>query len=80
MDRSAEKDMTRRVRSQISKRCIDTTRLDIHVVNGVVYLRGSVGRLRTHMDVHLDTECETITRILRQQPGIRDVIWETSIR
>lgn len=69
-------EMTRMVRREISRRYVDSTRLDVRVMHGVVYLRGSIGSLRSHPDVDLTEEILIIERIIRQRPGIRDVINE----
>ena len=80
MHTASDVEMMRRVRSHVTRRYIDSSRLDIRVMHGVVYVRGDIGHLRTHREVELHSEVETITRILRQQPGIREVIWETNVR
>lgn len=71
--------MTRLVQREISRRYIDATRLDVKAVHGVVYLRGSIRKLRGH-DVDLKKELEVINRVLRSKPGIRDVIMDVDIR
>ena len=71
--------MTRLVRREVSRRYIDATRLDIKAMHGVVYLRGSIARLRGH-DVDLKKELEVIHRVLRGKSGIRDVIIDVTIR
>jgi hypothetical protein len=64
---------------EISKRHIDTTLMDVHVMHGVVYLRGTVRKIRGH-DFDLKAEMELIRRILRQKPEIRDVVLEVIFR
>lgn len=76
---SGDAHLTRQVQREISRRYIDTTRLDVKALHGVVYLRGSVTRLRGH-DVDLKKELEVINRVLRGKQGIRDVIIDVSIR
>ncbi len=71
--------MTRMVRREIGRRFIDSSRLDVKVVHGTVYLRGQISRLRGH-DLDLDVELDTICRILRQRQGIRDVIVDVTKR
>lgn len=70
--------MTRMVQREIGRRCIDATRLDVKAFHGVVYIRGQIRHLRGH-DVDLQVELETIGRILRQRPGIRDVIIDVNV-
>jgi hypothetical protein len=43
------------------------------VFHGVVYLRGTVSGVRGH-NVDPQAEMEIIRRILRQRPGVRDVV------
>lgn len=64
---------------EINKRRIDTSLMDVHVIHGVVYIRGVVRPLRGQ-PVDLNQELEIIRRILRQKPGIRDVIIDVTIR
>jgi len=71
--------MTRLVQREIGRRYIDITRLDIKAMHGIVYVRGSIGKLRGH-DVDLKHELEVIGRILRGKAGIREVIMDVSTR
>lgn len=71
-------EMTRMVRREISRRYVDCTNVDVRVMHGVVYLRGFLKELRGH-DSDLNQELEVILRILRQKPGIREVINEMQI-
>jgi hypothetical protein len=72
--------LTKLVRSQIARRYIDASLLDIRVSHGLVTLRGVIRVLRTHPDIDLKKEMETISIILRQKSGIRDVVWDVSQR
>ncbi|HUV04493.1 MAG TPA: hypothetical protein VMX94_05245 [Armatimonadota bacterium] len=71
--------MTRLVQREIGRRYIDASRLDVKAIRGVVYLRGSIKRLRGH-DVDLAHELEVINRVLRGKPGIREVIMEVELK
>lgn len=71
--------MTRLVQREIGRRYIDASRLDVKAVHGVVYLRGSIRKLRGH-EVDLDHELEVINRVLRGKPGVRDVVIDVSTR
>ncbi|MHB1001216.1 MAG: hypothetical protein ACYC27_18390 [Armatimonadota bacterium] len=66
---------TRLVQREISRRYIDTTRLDVKSYRGIVYLRGVIKKLRGH-DLDLNKELEIIDRILRSRPEVRDVIMD----
>lgn len=70
--------MTRMVQREIGRRYIDASRLDVKAFHGVVYLRGQIKGLRGH-NVDLKVELETINRILRGRPGIRDVVMDVQI-
>ena len=71
--------MTRLVQREVSRRYIDTTRLDVKAIHGVIYLRGSIARIRGH-DIDLRKELEIIHRVLRGKSGIRDVIIDVTFR
>jgi uncharacterized protein YunC (DUF1805 family) len=70
--------MTRMVQREISRRYIDCSRLNVKAIHGVVYLSGSIKKLRGY-DVDLKHELEVITRILRAKPGIREVIVDVNL-
>lgn len=71
--------LRRQLMHEVAKRPIDYSLLDLHVVHGVVYLRGRVGKLRGY-DADPEKEIEKLCRIFRQKPGIREVINEVTIR
>ena len=68
--------MTRQVMHEISRRYIDSSRLDIRVIHGVCYLRGIIAPLRTHPDINLDHEGEVIKKIIHRHHGIKSVVWD----
>jgi hypothetical protein len=68
------------VRSQIARRPLDTSLLDIRVMHGTCYLRGVVRLARGYMHLDLNKEMEIISTMLRQKAGIRDVVWEVTQR
>jgi len=72
-------EMRRMVLREINKRHLDTSLMDVHVIHGVVYIRGMVRGIRGH-NVDVKQELEIIRRILRQKPGIRDVVVDAIIR
>ncbi|MCC6444406.1 MAG: BON domain-containing protein [Armatimonadetes bacterium] len=74
-----DKEMTRMVQREISRRYVDSSQVDVKAIHGVVYLRGVVRPLR-NVAVDLQQEIEIIQRILRNKPGIRDVINEMQVR
>jgi len=74
-----DKEMTRMVQREIARRYVDTRGVDVKAIHGVVYLRGVVRPLRG-VNVDIQQEIEIIERILRNKPGIRDVVNEMTIR
>ena len=70
---------TRMVQRELNKRNIDISLMDVHVHHGIVYLRGTVRKARG-MDIDLEREMGIICQILRQRPGIREIINEVVIR
>ncbi len=74
-----DSETTRLAQREIGRRSIDSSRLDVRATHGVVYLRGTIERLRGH-DTDLRHELEVIHRVLRTKPGIREVIIEVEIK
>ncbi len=73
----ADSQMTREVLRDISKRPLDITGLEVHVCRGVVFLRGKLDKLRGYFeDIDVHEELNIITKLLRQKPGVRDVVCE----
>lgn len=72
--------MTRMVQRELGRRYVDSSRLDVRVTHGVCYLRGVLEKLRFYPEVDLEYEAELIRKLLRQKPGIREVIWEVYVR
>lgn len=70
----------RMIRHEIARHSFDSSRLEVHVMHGVVYLQGMVSRLRSHPEIDLTHEMELLTHILRQKPGVREVVCEVNIR
>jgi hypothetical protein len=74
------KEVARKVRAQIARRYIDTSMLNISVHGASVHLVGAIRILRTHPNVDLKAEMDTISTILRTVPGVREVVWDVSQR
>ena len=77
---SADVQMTRMVRSQIARRSIDSSLLNVRCSHGIVYLVGVIRVLRTHADMDLQKEMEHISAAIRSKPGVREVVWDVSQR
>ena len=75
----ADSAMSREALREISKRQIDISALDVHASHGVLYLRGRVDQLRGQTELDLEREIHTILRVLKQKPGVRDVVCEIEI-
>ncbi len=71
---------TRFARRMFTKFKIDVTKADVRCMHGVVYLRGQVTAYRDSGITDLRAEVEKIARVLRTQPGIRDVSIDVSYR
>jgi len=72
--------MTRDVLRDISKRPVDISQLNVHVIHGIVYLQGRLERLRGYYeDLNIEEELHIIIRLLKQKPGVRDVCCEIQI-
>ena len=72
--------LTKLVRSQIARRAVDTSLLSVNVVGGVVHLIGVLRPIRGNPNIDLKEEMNHITSILRQKAGIREVVWDVSLR
>ncbi len=71
---------TKIARKEFIKHRIDVTMADLRVSHGVVYVRGLVKKEKGAPYEDLRTEMERIGRILRQRPGIRDVVIDCQYR
>ena len=72
-------DTTRKARCEITRRYVDSSMLDVSVMHGVIYLRGSLRPLRGHGEVDLKHEAEVISQVLHRMSGIRQVVWEAEL-
>ena len=71
---------TKIVRVLFSRRGVDVTRADVRVLHGVAYIRGTVSAIRGSGIADVREEVLHIARILRQKPGIRDVVVDCAFR
>ena len=74
------KDMVKKVRGQIARRYVDASMVNVSIVGGTVYLTGVLHKLRTAPDLDLKAEMEQIGKILRTMPGVREVVWDVTLR
>ncbi len=71
---------TRTARAQVTRRPVDASMLEIRVLGSVAYMTGVIGNLREHQAVNIREEMNIITMALRGKNGIRDVVWDVTIR
>jgi hypothetical protein len=74
-----DKQLSIRMRSEITRRPIDSGQLLIRVSHGVVHINGIVKNIRGH-NVDLKKEMEHIATVLRGKSGIRDVVIDVMYR
>lgn len=79
MPRQEDLEGGRAVRKELARRPIDMTHAQIYISHGVVRISGQVRAMRGH-EMDLRAEMEMIAKVLRQKPGIRDVILECIMR
>ncbi len=72
--------LTKVVRGQIGRRLVDASGLIISVTGGMVRIGGVLRPLRGAANQDMHVEMAAITTILRARPGIRDVVWEVTLR
>jgi len=72
--------MTRDALREIGKRPVDASGLEVHVTHGVAYLRGRIDKIRGYYEERdLHEELTMIVKVLRQKPGIREVVCEVEL-
>lgn len=71
---------TKAARAELAKRGIDCTMADLRVTHGTLHIRGTVKAYRGVVIPDLRAEMETIGRVLRQKPEVREVILECIYR
>lgn len=72
--------VTKMVRGQIGRRTIDASQLIIQVSGGVVHFGGVLRPLRSSGNMDMQQEMNNISTILRQKPGIKEVVWDVTLR
>ena len=70
---------TNAIRHEIVRRLMDSSRIDVRCVHGVIYLSGEARPLRGQ-PCDIRKEMEILHHVLRGKAGIRDVIDEVRIR
>lgn len=65
--------MGNQIRHEIVKRGFDSSRIEVRVCHGVVYLTGEARTIRGQ-ECDLRKEMEILHHVLRGKPGIRDIV------
>ena len=74
------KELGKKIRGQIARRYVDASMVNVNVVGGTVYLTGVLKSLRTHATINLKDEMENISKVLRSVPGVREIVWDVTLR
>lgn len=68
------------VRKEFGKSGLDITYADLRVTHGVAYIRGNVSINKSTPVTDPKLEMDRVVRILRQRPGIKDVVVDVRYR
>lgn len=71
--RAGDASLTKKVKSEIIRRELDTTRLEVRVIHGVAYLAGELKGTRHTKIADPKKEMEIILNIILRIPGIRGI-------
>ena len=77
---AVDKEMQRKIRGQIARRCVDASMVNVHCVGGTVHLTGVLRVMREHANLNLKEEMENISKLLRAMSGVREVVWDVTLR
>ncbi len=71
-------EMVRAVRREMARRCLDTGETQVCCMRGVVHLTGRVRPVKGR-EAEFGEEINVLYRVLKQRPGVRDVVmeWDT---
>jgi len=76
-----DKEARLRVMREIAKFDIDSTMLDVKLINQVVYMGGRISRIRrTGAPDNLHKVLEEMEEIIRGMKGVNDVVMEVKIQ
>lgn len=70
--------LTRRIWREIYKRSVDSSRLRVRSVHGVIYIDGELRRVRG-LKLDLNKEWELIEDIIRRIREVRDVVAQVKL-
>ena len=75
----ADVEMVRSVRRELARHHLDTSETQVGATHGVIHLYGRVRPVRGHEN-EFPEEVHTLFKVLKQRPGVRDVIFEWSVQ
>jgi len=64
-------EMARYVRREFGRRPLESTRLEIQVVQGRIYLSGTLAPLRSQPAVHIEDEIAIVEKVISQHRDFR---------
>ncbi len=73
---SEDRDALRAARTMLCKHGLDISRTDVHVSHGICYIRGQVRAEAGSPIEDVSSEVKRVALLIRQKPGIRNVILE----
>ncbi len=73
MARPEDARLTRKVKSEIIRRELNTSKLDVKVIHGVAYLGGELGPTRHQKIPDWKKEMEIIENLILRIPGVRGI-------
>ena len=68
-------EMVRSVRREMARRHLETGETQVSALRGIVHLTGRIRPLRGH-EAEFNEEITVLCRVLKQRPGVRDVLME----
>ncbi len=77
---AADAAVVRNVRRELSRRPIESVRVDIQSINGHVTLTGTLTPMRSQPGLSLESELETVSKIILRDRGVKDVTSQVRFR
>jgi hypothetical protein len=75
-----ERDAQRGARALLAKHDLDISRVEVTVQHGICYVRGVVIPCPGAKITDLDAEIQRVAHLIRQRPGIRNVVLDVVTR
>ena len=75
-----EKHANKLARSVMNKRGVDLSMADLRVSHGICYIRGTIKFIKGREADNKEVAMGQVIKALRQQPEIRDVVCEYTLR